>query len=552
MDFIKAQSKAISEQLRTMSVSQQVAVGLLVVVLLGGVFQMMRWAAVPEWTILLDQPFTPEQVRQAQAELAVVGVKTRVDQDRIMIRGNDDDRQRWQAFLAQRGALPRDTSLGYISLIKDASIFVSDQEQRWRQSRGLETEISAVLRRFQGIRDANAFIDKPQKRGLGRVKAGARASVHVTLDPGDTLDRKRIAAIANFVAGAVEGLDVADVRITDGSQYYRPPDPANSMGNDLLERQRAQEDHYTRMIYDQLEYIEGLVVNVRAKLRDTEEHIEKKELGPPTVLKESEKSEETSSAAVATGPGVRPNRGSAITAPGPGATSTKNESTTDLSGERNLTRISTVKPAGFVERLTASVSVPRSYLERVYRQQQALDPDQAVPADQVDALAAVELPKIRNTVKTLLQATSDDQVVVTLYYNMVPFAQAGSPVGSSEFITMAKDYGPRAGLAFLAMASLFFVMRIAKKAQGSVIAAKSAALAGAGESSLGDQSEIFPLGGGPITVGEAEEMHSAIIGQEVDEGLVRSQQIVDQISQLVKEDADSAAGIVQNWLKDGS
>ena len=552
MDFIKAQSKAISDQLRTMSVSQLVAVGLLVIVLLGGVYQMMRWAAVPEWTTLLDQPFTSDQIRQAQAELAVVGVKTKVDQDRILIRGNDDDRQRWQAFLAQRGALPRDTSLGYASLIKDASVFVSDQEQRWRQNRGLETEISAVLRRFQGIRDANAFVDKPQKRGLGRVKSGARASVHVTLDPGDTLDRKRVAAIANFVAGAVEGLDVADVRITDGSQYYRPPNPENNLGNDLLERQRAQEDHYTRMIYDQLEYIEGLVVNVRAKLRDTDERTEKKELGPPAVLKETEKSEETSSAAVATGPGVQPNRGAAISAPSPGAASTKSESTTDLSGERNQTRTSTVKPAGFVERLTASVSVPRSYLEQVYRQQQSTDEDQTVPADQVDALAAVELPKIRDTVKTLLQANNDDQVVVALYYDMVPSVQAGSPVGSSEFITMAKDYGPRAGLALLAMASLFFVMRIAKKAQSSVVAAKSAPLAAAGAGPGGDESEIFPLGGGPITVGEAEEMHSAIVGQEVDEGLVRSQQIVDQISQLVKEDADSAAGIIQNWLKDES
>jgi len=552
MAFIKEQSKAITEQLRTMSVSQQIAVGLLIVVLLGGVYQMMRWAAVPEWTTLLDQPFTAEQIRQAQAELAVVGVKTKVDQDRIMIRGNDDDRQRWQAFLAQRGALPRDTSLGYAALIKDASVFVSDQEQRWRQNRGLETEISAVLRRFQGIRDANAFVDKPQKRGLGRVKSGARASVHVTLDSGDTLDRKRIAAIANFVAGAVEGLDVADVRITDGSQYYRPPDPENTLGNDLLERQRAQEDHYTGMIYDQLEYIKGLVVNVRAKLRDNDEHMEKKELGPPVVLKESETTEETTSAAVATGPGVQPNRGSAITAQGPGTGSTRSESSTDLSGERSQTHTSTVKPAGLVERLTASVSVPRSYLEQVYRQQQAIDPDQPIPADQVDALAEVELPKIRNTVKTLLQAKGDDQVVVALYYDVAPPVQAGSPVGSSEFIMLAKDYGPRAGLALLAMISLFFVLRIAKKAQGSVIAAKSAALAGAGQRNFAGAPEIFPLGGGPVTVGEAEEMHSAIIGQEVDEGLVRSRQIVDQISQLVKEDADSAASIVQNWLKDES
>jgi len=548
MEFLKAQSQAIAEQLRTLSRSQQIAVTLLLVVLLGGVFQMMRWASQSEWTMLLDQPFTPEQMQHVQAELAVVGVKTKTQGDRILIRGGDDQRQRWQAFLAQRGSLPRDTSLGYAALIKDSNVFISDQEQRWRQNRGLEAEVSAVIRQFQGIREAHVLIDKPQKRGLGQVKSGARASVHVTLDDGDTLDRKRIAAIANFVAGAVEGLNVTDVRITDGTQYYRPPDPDNRLANDLLERQRAQEDHYTRMIYDQLGYIKGLVVNVRAKLRDTDERTEKKELGPPAVSKESEKTEETASAAQSTGPGVQPNRGSAVSAPGPGSTSTRSETLTDLSGDRNETRTNILKPAGFVERLTAGISVPHSYLEQVYRQKEGLAADQPAPKDHVEVLAAVELPKIRDRVKTLLQVQNDNQVAVSMYYNLPPALEAGSISAGSDFIALAKAYGPHAGLALLALISLFFVLRIAKKAQAAVAAAKTPAAEIAGAAL--EQDGLEPLGGGPVTVGEAQEMHSAMIGQEVDEGLVRSQQIVEQISHLVNEDSDSAASIVQNWLDD--
>ncbi|MCG8407045.1 MAG: hypothetical protein MI923_17760 [Phycisphaerales bacterium] len=549
MEFLRAQSKYISEQLRTMSGSQRIAIGLLVVVLIGGMFQMMRWAGQPEWTPVIDQALKPDEVQSIQGALTLVSIETRVEGDRVMIRGGDDDRQRAQAVLAQRGAMPRDTSLSYKNLMEDSSQFISNQESVWRHDRGLETELSEVLRRFQGIRDANVFIEKPKKRPLGR-KSEARASVHVTLDRGDALDKKQITAIADLVAGAVDGLAVTDVKITDGLQSYRAPDPNNMMATDLLDRQRALEDWYTKKIYDQFSHIRGLIVNVHARLRDSDQQTQELKLGPPVVMQETEKTEESTGRAQATGPGVLPNRGQAINDAGPGSSHVKAENLTDLSNERDRTRVDTVTPAGYLRKMTASVNVPHSYLEQIFRKQQDIEPDQKVEHTQIVDLATIELPKIRDQLKTLLQAEDDDQVAVAWYYDAPQDENVASVLaGPPNYFALAKDYGPQAGLALLALFSLFTVFRIAKKAQSSVVATKANIQKSSSDvAALAD--ELPSVGGGPVTVGEAEAMHSAIVGHEVDENLVRTQQIVEQIGQLVKEDPDSAASVVQTWLQD--
>ena len=544
MDFLKAQTTYIAEQFRGLSLSQRIAIGLLLVVLLAGVSQMMRWAGQADWMPLLDQPFNPDQIRRVRAELQVAGVKTKVEGDRVLIHGNEEDRQRLQAVLAQRGAMPGDTSLGYGTLIKDSSVFVSNQEARWRQNRGLEAELSAVLSRFQGISDARVFIDKPQKRGLGRTESGARASVHVTLDGDQTLHKRQVTAIANFVAGAVRGMSVADVKITDGSQHYRPPDPKSSIPSDMLDMQRDMEDHYTRKIYDQLGFIDGLVVNVHVKLRDVDERTENREVGKAEPLKETSETQETTGVATAAGPGVLPNQNRSITDTSQAPSNSREKTSVEFNPDRDTKLTHTNKPAGYPERLTASVNVPQSYIENIFRKRQGLDDSAAVEPAQVETIAAGELAKIQQQVKTLLQVESDDQVAVQAYYDspsgIGTVSTADSAIG---FVAMAKDYGPHVGLGLLALFSFLAVFRIAKRAQASVGPLKTAA-----ESATA--AAVTSLGGGPMTVGEAEGMHSAMIGHEVDEGLVRTQQIVDQIGELVNEDATSAASIVRGWLQE--
>lgn len=552
METLRSQTQYIIDQLRTLSVSGRIAIALLLVVLLGGTHQMLRWAGEPQWRSLLDQPFTPGQIQRVQAEMALAGVKARVEGDRIYIQGGDEDRQRIMALLAQRGALPRDTSLGYDALIKNSNVFISNQEARWRQSRGLEAELSAVLRKFQGITDANVLIQVPEKRPLGsRAKTAASASVNVTIDEGESLDQKRVDAIANLVAGAVEGLLATDVNITDGAQIYRARDPQRGMASDLLERQRLEEDHYTKMIYSQLGHIRGLVANVRVKLRDVDEQTDDKVLGKREPLREMEDTEESSGGTSSAGPGVLANQNRSISDVGGGDSTSRTKTTIEYSENVNtrITRIN--KPAGFVDALSASINVPHTWLEHVYRRQKGVGDDKAVEFAELQKVADFELSRIQEQIRTLLNIDAGGHnegrnVSVDWYYN-IPEQIGAVPAmaASADYFAMLRDYGPQAGLAILVLGSIFMVLRIVKQAQVAMVASKHA---GSGAEAAEDELE---LGSGFGPVGQAEGIGGAMIGHEVDAGLVRTQQIVEQISELVNEDSESAAGILQSWLVEG-
>jgi len=563
MEFLSAQAKYIHEQWRSMSISQRLAIGLLLVVVLVGMWGMIRWGGQAEWTPLLDQAFTAEQIQQVQAELALAGVPSKVEGDRVLIQGDNDARRQLTAVLAQRGALPRDTSLGYAALAHDDNVFESDQKTQWKQTRGLETELSQVLRKFRGIQDAQIFVEMPKNRGFGEKATTSRASIHVTLAEGEALDKQRISAIANFVVGAVRGLALENVKITDGVRFYRPPDVGEAVPTEHLDLQRQQEEHYAAKINNQLQYIPGVLVNVHAILRSTDEQTQQRTYGKPEVDKESSETEETVGPSGAASPGVRPNMGRQLAESGGGASSTKEKTETSMNGLRDQTDKTVVKPKGYVERLMASVNVPRSYLVKVLEAQGTTDTSPA----EIEKIAAVEMPKVAALVKPLINATEDDQVVVKWYHDMVPESRPTTELASTPaLIVMAKEYGPRAGLALLAVFSIFMVFRIARRAQATMATGggglmPAAASAGAGGGIFGGGGRIAAgraapppletLDGGPVTIGEAQEIEGIMVGHEVDESMVRTQQIVNQISQLVKEDASTPASIIEAWIKTG-
>jgi len=547
MEFLKAQAVQIAEQLRGMSLSQRVAIALSTVLVVAAMWGLIQWGGQGEWSDLLHQPLTPEQMQRIHGELTALGTPAKVEGDRILVKGDENERRRLKAALYQSDAMPTDMSRGYAALISDDSVFDSDQKAQWKQLRGLEFELSQILRRFQGIKDASILIDVPRNRGFGGRKTSSRASVRVQMQSGMSLDKHRIAAIANFVVGAVRGLELKNVKITDGLRFYRPPDADSNIPTDLLELQRQTEDHHTQKIYDQLQYIPGVLVNVHAVLRTAAEQMQETKLGPPVVSKETLRTEETTSGGSAAGPGVRPNTRVAITDTSPGQSSLSEESTSVLDNARDQFMKSSQPLVGAVEKLTASVSVPSSFLMRILREQAGGDDNADEPtasAAELEKVATAELPRIRDAVRTLLGAATDEQVVVDWYYDLPPepsMSQASQPSG---YLALAKDYGPQVGLALLALISLFAVLRIAKKAQASLHEPKR------GRSGAGGDGEGGDIGGVQAVVGEAQELEGMMLGHEVDETLVRTQQLVDEISTLIRDDPATAANIVEQWLQE--
>jgi len=551
MDFLKTQLKQIGEQLRGMSNSQRVAVVLSLVIALAGVWGMFTWAGGSEWVPVLDQPLTGDQIQRIESALLVADIQTKIADDRVMIRGDRDARRRAEALLAQSDALPRDTTRSYDSLIKNENPFTGNRKEIWKERRGLEYELSAVLREFPGVKHARVLLTLSDHRSFKDRGKASSASVAMTMADGRPIPKKQVVSVAQYVAGAA-GLKVGDVKITDGSRFYRPPDDADAMPTEQLELQRQFEDRYARKIYDQLRHIAGVVVNVHATLRTTAEQIQESTVGKPRVSKEKTRTEEMSGGGGAVGPGVRPNTGRALANAGTGQTSTKEETETIFEGETDRKTSSKTLKAGHLERLTASVSVPRSYLEQIVKAEDNIDP---VKPPDIERKAKVVLARIRDRIKPLLDATADEQVVVDWYYDATPSDAPAASAGSEpiDYIALAKDYGPQVVLGLFALFSVLTVIRMAKKSGG---VAGGPVPAGAGIGAAGDipmvgeggERPLSSLGGVPLAVGEAEEIGGVLEGQEVDEDAVRTQQIVKQIGAMVREDPQVAASLLERWI----
>ena len=568
MEFLAAQLRQIRGRLTGSSPSQWVAIALFVVLLGVAFVWMMNWAGQGEWTPLLDQALSAEETQRVQAELTLAGVESRVEGDRVKVRGGDDARQRLQALLAERGAMPRDTSLSYREIVNKSNPFTGDRQAQWIESRGLETELSRVLSHFRGVKEARVLVTASKARGFGR-QGTSSASVNVVMRSGETLDKPRVNAIANFVAGAVQGLKPADVKITDGAQFFRPSDENEALPAELIVLQKEHEDHAARKIYDQLRHIRGAVVNVRAVLRTAEESKSNRELGPPTPMKETSKTEETTSGSTAAAPGVRPNEGRSLTDGGTGSTSSKEDTTVEYAAQRNTKETMVKEMVGTVDKLTASISVPFSYLENVYRKQQGLAADAAVKAADIDPIATIQIAKIRALVKPLISAKGDDDVAVDWYFDSesseAAAAAAATQAADAGALSMWREWGPKAGLGLLALVSLFTVVRLAKKSttimglppvetglkvkggRGGKGGGRRRGRSGGGQGDEEEEElESFDV---PLAVGEAHEMAGVLEGREVDESVVRTQQIVKQIAELVKDDPRAAAGLIERWAR---
>ena len=152
MDFLKAQLERIRKQLSGLTASQRIAIGLSLAIALVGMWGMIQWAGSARWIPVLDQPLTPEQMQRVSSALLAAGIEHRDDAEQVFIKGDAGARRRAQAILAQNDAMPRDTSLSYKKLLEEQSPFVSRERAKWRELRGLEYQLSSVLREFSGVR----------------------------------------------------------------------------------------------------------------------------------------------------------------------------------------------------------------------------------------------------------------------------------------------------------------------------------------------------------------------------------------------------------------
>jgi len=558
MEFLRKLFVQTQQHLTGMTLSQRLAIGSCAGLIAVALLWLMNWAGEPAMVPLLTQAMTAQQLAPIQEQLEAIGVKYKIVGDTILVPA--ESRLRLQAQLAQRNALPDDISITFDTLIGDSSPWLSMEEQSWRRGVALGNELSRVLREFDGVRDARVFLDKSMKRTFGQPSVAPTASVFVKLTPNKKLDQDRVFALASFVSRSVAGLDVSNVQITDfttGMSYSVPKDGAGFAFDDLDVR-RKKERYFAQQIKGLLN-ISGLLVAVHAEIDSSSARVTKEEHGKPVPTEERTESLTQQDGSSAQEPGVvsnvTPNAGVAVA----GARKMeKTVSETKLHGKTDtiLTTIDT--PRHGLKSLSASVNIPRSYLVGIFKQQA----DGKEPTDeqlQSAATTVSTLAKIRRQVNRALGIPEEDDSVVAVDWfhdnASLVFGQLAEAGTSDDMMAYVRQYGSKAALGGLALMSLFMMLMMVRKvSEGPILPGEEppstrVRIVRGGKRGGAEQEivETMDVVGAPV--GEAEVSEHLMVAKEVDENTLRTQKVIEQVSELIREDVESSATILQQWAR---
>ena len=554
MEYFRKLILQTRQYLTGLNTSQRLAIGACAAAMGLSMLWLISWAGSAEMVPLLDQRLTAAEVGRITQVLDAERVRYRVTGDMISVPSAD--RARLQARLAQQNALPEDISIGFDKLIADSSPWLSADEQSWRRAVAKGNELSKVLRNFDGVRDARVFLDVNVKRRIDQPAVQPTASVFVKLAPGTEMTRERVFGIASFVARAVPGLLISNVGVTDAvtGVSHSVPRPEDTLAFDDLDDRQKKERYFADRIRELLNNIPGLRVAVHAELNPELTRITREEHGKPVPTRERTENTESSEVPPSGEPGVVSNVTPNAPVAAGGSRTEKSLSEVTYDARADSTRTTIERPRHGLVSLSVAVNVPRSYLAAIYRKSN----EGREPSDQElagFAGTADTMTKIQNMVQGILPAAeqAESKVTVAWFHDdaSIAFAdvmQAGVPAGMIDYV---RTYGGQAGLGALALLSLLLMLLMVRRVgEGPVLPGEEPPEPRGlfGRKTRAAQPEMEEFVASP-PVGEAAPSDQLLVGMEVDEKTLHTQKIIDQVADMVKDDPQMSASILQRWIE---
>jgi len=163
--------------------------------------------------------------------------------------------------LASEGVLGTITK-GF-ELVETQPFGATSFDKQVRYQIALQGELERTISSLQAVKYARVHLTIPKYTYYVRGEmAKPKASVLVVLEPGMDLTPKQIRGIMELVAGAVEGLDVKDVRIVDNRSRVLSDKVAleeeSQMASTKMELKKMVEDYYVKKVRNSLEQVFGV------------------------------------------------------------------------------------------------------------------------------------------------------------------------------------------------------------------------------------------------------------------------------------------------------
>jgi flagellar biosynthesis/type III secretory pathway M-ring protein FliF/YscJ len=562
MDFLKNQFQRVQQQLSGLTATQKMLTGALVAIMVMTLLYWGRYAGTADMEPLFEQTLSASDLGNVQNRLALKGVKTTTGSGgQIMVPA--DKRMEILADLAYAKAMPRIGDSGFEQMLVKLSPWASATERDAVYNRAKEITTSKLIAYVPDVEDAQVMIDPTQKRQIGMAGGGIEPSATVTInmrdDSGASKRREIAEAAASVVVGAQAGMKLDRIKVIINGQPVRLHDNAapEIIGGDpdeLFARKLKFEQMTETRIAD-LFGIEKLKVKVSAKINNDIVQKDEEKADPKSVIvKPAEEENRDTNTGGAPGnpePGAVPNIGqdSAVAngnlevgnpGAGGGGGSTDHTDKTKYTVIVPKTKVLTRSGPGEVSVVSASIRVPHSWFVSAFKQRANIADNQRPDDQALLAYVKEESDKFREQLRGVTGMPADAAVYISDYPDILPppssIAAVPQTATMSIPVTIGK-YGKEIALSGLALVSLFMVSMMVKKSAPPPIAIAPTTISGPPT-----------LMSGEAVAGEATEGGSMLDGMELDEDAIKTEQMLDQVSTLVKENPDGAAALVKRWL----
>lgn len=553
MDVLKQQLARIQQQLGKLSASQKMLTASLLAIMVLTLMYWARYAGTPELEPLLAQSLSGDELVRIRAKLQGAGVPFTVEGDRILV--STERKFEAIALLSYDSLLPGDTSNAFQDIVKQLNPLAppSTTDRMWNV--GYQNALEQIIRRYPGVRDAKVIISPISERRLGQ-SIEPSASVAVFLRPNEKPSKKLANTIADLVAGAHAALNRARVAVTINDQSFTIADRSTSNvagGSEMGELERAAEASFRQKVEEILVGYGQVNASVRVKLDNESEKTTEEKVTSVTKSEKQNSSTNSESSAPGTGasePGAMSNAALSVDSGPTKAVAGTNTNTTkeDTTFENFPSRATTQreKQAGHAEPVSVAVSVPNSYFANLLKVRggaNAKDPDQ----QSIDDFFQKEhRSRIVQLVKAALSIKDENLIVVDTYMDSPMMLAAVGTDGSSNsaggggIVGSVGGYAKEIAIGILALMSLVMVSMMVKKSTPIPIVTAAPAVP--------EVEESVTISNDEAIAGEVAESDQALDGMELDSSAVKAQQMIEQVSTMVKENPDGAANLVKRWL----
>ncbi len=148
-----------------------------------------------------------------------------------------------------------------LEIFENNNFGATEFQQKVQYKRALEGELSRLITKIKIIEDAKVSVAIPEKSLFIDDEKRSTASVVLKVIGGQRLSKKGVNTILNLVSGAIPGMAVDDVRVSDDTGKLLSKGLTDQDGSDIRDKnfgyQRLIEQQFERKLVTQLEKIVG-------------------------------------------------------------------------------------------------------------------------------------------------------------------------------------------------------------------------------------------------------------------------------------------------------